>query len=413
MNILLLSAYFPPEVGSAAHLFADIGAELATRGHSVSVITSYPTYNVTIRDLPEKYSKGFRLRESYRGMEVLRVKSLRMPRHVPILRGVDQISTAFLFLLSGFFLRKRFDVILVYSPPLFLGLTAWFMSTLQKSQVVLNVQDLFPQSAVDLGLLKSRVLIKVFEWVERFLYNRVDEVTVHSAGNREHVIRHGGKPGSTCIVPNVVDVDHLRPGSRNGVFRENNNIPSSSFVVSFAGVLGYSQDLDTVIEAARLLDSRANLVFYIVGDGVEKKRLEAKAKGMKNVRFLAMLQKNEYAELLHASDACLVTLRKIVQTPVVPSKILSIMAAGKPVIAGLPLAGDAPKLIEEARCGICVEPENAAALVEAVLGLMSDNELALAFGNNGRAYAETHLSIKSCVALYESIFRKLLDKETK
>ena len=132
-----------------------------------------------------------------------------------------------------------------------------------------------------------------------------------------------------------------------------------------------------------------------------------KAKGMPNVVFLPMLPKEEYAHLLHASDVCLATLRSDVQTPVVPSKILSIMAAGRPVVAALPLGGDAPALITEAQCGLCVEAEDASGLAAAVRSLEKDSDLAATYGKNGRLFAENHLSVGACVDVYEDLFQQL------
>ena len=413
MNILLISAYFPPDVGSASHLFADIGEELVRRQHEVTVLTNYPSYNVDLNTLPARYRTGRGMKEQYEGMTVIRTKPLGMPRHIPWLRGLDQVSSAMQFVLAGLrFGGSKPDVILVYSPPLFYGVTALALRVFTGAKVVLNIQDLFPQSAVDLKLLKNRFLIGLFRTLESSLYRRVDHVTVHSPGNQAHVERHGGRGGRVTVAPNVVDTEAIRPGSRENDFRRRHGISATTVVFSFAGVLGYSQDLDTVIEAARALGSAHNLVVYIVGDGVEKPRLVQKAGGLDNVRFLPMLPKSGYAELLHASDVGLVTLRAAVRTPVVPSKILSLMAAGRAVLAALPLDGDAPRLIGEAECGRCVEPENAPALAEAMVALAKDPAMMAEFGRHGRSYAEHHLTVGASASLYEQIFQTLLREAT-
>ncbi len=413
MNVLLISAFFPPDVGSAAHLFADLGAELVRRGHNVTVLTNYPSYNVDLNNLPARYRIGRRMVENYEGMSVIRTKPLGMPRHIPWLRGLDQVSSAMQFVRAGLLSGgSRPDVILVYSPPLFYGMTALALRALTGGRVVLNVQDLFPQSAVDLKLLKNRLLIGVLRTLESSLYRRVDHITVHSSGNQAYVERHGGNDGRVTVAPNVVDTEAIRPGSRENEFRKRHGIASSTVVFSFAGVLGYSQDLDTVIEAVRLLGGARDLVVYIVGDGVEKARLVKKAAGLDNVRFLSMLPKSAYAELLHASDVGLVTLRAAVRTPVVPSKILSLMAAGRAVLAALPLDGDAPRLIGEAACGRCVEAENAPALAEAMAALAEDPALTAEYGRCGRAFAEQHLTVGASASTYEQIFQTLQIEKT-
>jgi glycosyltransferase involved in cell wall biosynthesis len=409
MKILMLSAYFPPEVGSASHLFYDLGIEFVRRGHEVAVLTGYPTYNVDVGRLPVHYRSGWWMKEIVDGMRVVRIRTIGMPRQIPILRGVGQLTLSMALSFSGLFLESgRFDVILLYSPPLFLALAALFLRPFKKSKVVLNVQDLFPQSAIDLGLLRNNSLIRVFRSIESFAYKRADAVTVHSRGNKEHVLRCGGSPQKTYVVPNLVDTRELTPGHRLNAFREREEIGKEKFVVSFAGVIGLSQDLDTVIDAARILKDETDILFYIVGDGLEKARLMKEAEGMPNLRFLPMLPKKEYAELLHASDACLATLRREVKTPVVPSKILSIMAAGRAVIASLPLEGDAPAIIQEAQSGLCVEPENPAKLSDAIRRMYKDADGTLAYGKNGRRFVEQNFSADVCTGLYEEIFRSIL-----
>jgi colanic acid biosynthesis glycosyl transferase WcaI len=408
MNIMMLTAYFPPEVGSASHLFYELGGEFVRRGHNVTVLTGYPTYNVDVSALPARYKSGLWLKETIEGMHIVRSRSLQMPRHVPILRGIDQVTTSIAFALAAIFLsNSRPDVILIYSPPLFLGITGLALRMIKGARVVLNVQDLFPQSAIDLGVLRSELLISLFRRVEKYLYKGLDAVAVHSGGNREHVMRCGGSPERAYVVHNPVDTKNVVPGNRKNAFRSHYQIRDEEFVVSFAGVIGYSQDLDTVIGAAALMKDVPDVVFYIVGDGVEKPRLMKLAEGMKNVRFLPMLDRNEYLTLLHASDVCLATLRSEVKTPVVPSKILSIMAAGRPLVAGLPLQGDAPIMIQDAQCGICVEPENAAKLAEAIKTIYADPILAMEYSKRGRAFVEEHCSLEGCANAYQSIFNEI------
>jgi glycosyltransferase involved in cell wall biosynthesis len=165
-----------------------------------------------------------------------------------------------------------------------------------------------------------------------------------------------------------------------------------------------------VIDAAKFLEIHRDVLFYIVGEGLGKENLARRAQGMATVRFLPMLPKKQYIELLHASDVCLVTLRKEVRTPVVPSKILSIMAAGRAVVASLPLNGDAAALIREAACGICVEAENAEKMAEAICTLYDRPELLASYGSNGRAYAERHCAVDVSAKRYVDLFKSLTDR---
>jgi len=175
------------------------------------------------------------------------------------------------------------------------------------------------------------------------------------------------------------------------------------FIVSFAGIMGFSQDLETVLESARLLKNQPDIAFLMVGDGVEKPKLEKLARDydLGNVYFLPMQPKDKYPEVLAASDVCLATLRREVRTPVVPSKILSIMAAGRPVLASLPLDGDAPELIAAAQCGISIPPGNPRAMARAILEFYRDAGARERMGVQGREYVVRHFSLQHSAELLE------------
>jgi glycosyltransferase involved in cell wall biosynthesis len=261
------------------------------------------------------------------------------------------------------------------------------------------------------------MIIRAFEALERFICRRADFITVHSAGNKQHILSKGIPESKVSVIPNWVDTAFIRPGERLNGFRHEHGL-GDSFIISFAGVLGYSQDLDVVLEAAGLVNhqpysfARQPVTWLIVGDGVERTRLEEKARAMKlcNVRFLPMQLREKYPEVLSASDVCLVTLHKEVKTPVVPSKILSIMAAGRPVVAAMDLEGDAPKLIVEAGCGICVPPGDAGALADAIMKLYQNRSLCQELGRDGRRYAEKHLLLETAVRKYEELFSKIIGR---
>ena len=271
---------------------------------------------------------------------------------------MDQFVSALFAGMAGVWL-PAFDAALVYSPPLPLALAALALCRARRRPLIVNIQDLFPQSAIDLGLLNNPYLIRIFKGLESFLYRHADLVAVHSEGNRRHVLNAGGKFGKVTVVPNWIDTKAIQPGSRENGLRASLGL-DHHFVVSFAGIMGYSQDLETVLHSARILKDQKDIVFLMVGDGVEKFKLQklARENQLDNVLFLPMQPKDKYPEVLLASDLCLATLRPEVKTPVVPSKILSIMAAGRPVLASLPLDGDAPRLIAEAQCGRAIAPSD-------------------------------------------------------
>lgn len=406
MKILLISAFFPPEVGSAAHLYYELGQALRARGHEITILTGLPRYHV-LGGAREYRERAF-LSETYHGLRVLRVFNLDIPWNIPFLRGVDQFVSALAAGMAGMFVPP-FDVGLVYSPPLPLALAALGLSLVHKRPLVVNIQDLFPQSAIDLGILQNSYLIRVFRLLEALLYRRAARIVVHSQGNRDYILGKGGKPNKIIVIPNWVDTAVVRPSPHRNGLRASLGL-DEHFIISFAGIMGYSQDLETVLLSAEILKGRPEIAFLLVGDGIEKPKLVkiAQDKGLGNAYFLPMQPKEKYLEVLAASDLCLVTLRKEVKTPVIPSKILSIMAAGRPVLAGLPLEGDAPQLISEARCGLCVPPGDPEAMAHTILQLYRDPRLREKMGANGRRYAVQHLSLARCAQRLESQLSQIL-----
>ena len=405
MRILLVSPFFPPEVGSAAHLYYELGQALRGRGHEVTVLTGLPRYHV-VEPHAGGRSRPF-IREKYHGLKVFRVFNLDIPWDRPLLRGVDQMVAAAATLLAGCSLPP-FEVAMVYSPPLPLALAALVFCGLRGRPLVLNVQDLFPQSAIDLGVLSNPYLIQAFRQLEAFLYRHATLITAHSAGNRRYILEAGGDPGKVTVISNWVDTDTIRPFPRHNSLRAALGL-NDCFLVSFAGIFGYSQDLETVLASADRLRDRPDIAFLLVGDGVEKPGLMALARelNLTNVHFLPMQPKDKYPDVLAASDLCLATLRRDVRTPVVPSKILSIMAAGRPVLASLPPDGDAPRLIAEAGCGLCVPPGDADAMAGAIRQLADRPDWCVRLGASGRLYAQRHLSLSRGAEILEGYFQQI------
>ena len=402
MRVLLLTNYFPPEIGGASHLFYELASSLTERGHNVTVVTGFPRYNV--QEVDARYRRKLLLSENIDGIQVLRIRTIPLPKGSRIARGIDHFAVSAMFALRGMFSGLQ-DVILIYSPPLPLGLAAWLVGRLKGIPFVVNVQDLFPQEAIDLGLLTNPILIRIFEAIEAFIYRRADHIAVHSPGNQEHVIARGGYPDRVSVVYNWVDTKRIAPQDKDNEFARTHNL-NGYFVVSYAGTMGWCQDMDTIVRAAYLLKEYKDILFLMVGDGVEKGKAQQQAKelGLSNIKWLPMQPWDVYPQILAASDISMINLNENLRTPVVPSKLLSIMAAGRPVVASLPLDGDAPRIIEEAKAGLCVGPGDPEALAEVLLQLYNQPELCHQYGVNGRRYAETHFSRDVCVGQYEEIF---------
>ncbi len=407
MKILMFTDRFPPEVRSSAHLFHDLARLFQLRGHEVRVITKVPS-KYTAQDA----SGAGRPRNGWDSVEGVAVRRVRW---VPFLNGSRAVRaldhlTLWLAFASASREWPAADIALIYSPPLPLALAGGIYHRWYRTPFVLNVQDLYPQTVVDLGLLRNPVAIKAAERLESTAYRLAKGIVVHSPGNQDFLVQRKRIPAEKVrVVYNWVDLERIRPGVKENGFRQEHGL-TGRFVVSFAGLMGYAQDLTTVIVAAESLQHRPQIVFLLVGEGVREAHWRAlvAARGLRNVLFLPMQPKESYARLLAASDVCLVPLAPELRTPVVPGKLQSIMASGRPVIATLHLGGDAKKIIEQAQCGYALEPGDVRGFCDAVLQLYQDRGLAEHLGADGRTYAERHFSLSACGRAYEQLFEQIL-----
>jgi colanic acid biosynthesis glycosyl transferase WcaI len=406
MHILLVTINYPPEIGGAPHLIHQLALGLQERGHQVTVLTGYPSYNLQV--IPSQYRRGLWMCETLDSICVRRVRIPSLPRTSKVARGVQHFIFG-LWLAALTSLSPRADVALVFSPPLPLPWLVCMVGKIRCMPAVVNIQDLFPRQAVELGMLSNPLLIRLFERMERQMHRLASAITVHSPGNRAHVIQQGGRAERVRVIYNWVNTEHIRPGQRYNGFAHQYGL-EDRFVVSYAGTMGWAQDMGTIIASAAWLRDRPDILFLLVGDGVEKEKAQARSieLGLNNIIWLPMQPWSVYPEILAASDISLINLHPELHTPVVPSKLLSIMAAGRPVVASLPPESDARQIVTEADCGICVEAGDGEALAGAILSLYSDRSRGREMGQRGRAYVEAHFSYQACVSQMETIFKNIM-----
>lgn len=413
MKILLLNTSFPPMARSAAHLFYELGCYFSTQGHQVSVITELPWRRLGSKDISPKYQGvRFRFHEIMDGMQVVRVKGFPFREGSTLGRGINATLVPLTFLLGAKYAPSP-NVILVYSPPLTLGFAAYLFKQFHNIPFVFNVQDIYPQTPIELGLMKNGLFIKFSEWIEKFIYKNTARIVVHSQGNRHYLItRKSLPPEKINVIHNWIDTEVLRPSERLNGFRQQHRL-GNKFVVCYAGTMGYAQDLLPTIEAAHILKSDENVLFLLIGEGIQEPRWkrEVESLGLKNVRFLPLQAKSIYPSIIAASDIGIVPLTQNLHTPVVPGKLLDFMAGARPVIATANLDGDTAKIIREADCGHVFPPQGGRQVADAILELYHNPELAKRLGTNGRIFAESHFSLKISGGQYEELFRQLLDNK--
>lgn len=404
MNVLLISDAYPPEIRSASVLMSELATGLRDRGHNVSVLTCYPQYNLSPVDRERFADRKANFDVIEDGVRVLRAPVNDIHNCGPIRRGISFLKLPVIINRAS---RGLTDIqaIIHYSPPLTLGLAAARIKKRFNASYIMNVQDLFPQNAIDLGVLRNKPAIRFFRYVESYCYRHADLITCHSTGNAEYLKRHLPDGKEIEVVHNWVEPSDYAIAA-SPVPRKKMNL-GGKFVVFFAGVMGYAQDLGTVVQAARRLQEHDDIAFLLVGDGVEKDKLLAQAKGLDNIHFHPFISTKEYPAWLGSTDVGLVTLRPSMKTPVVPSKILGYMAAGKPWIASVNAESDANSIAREGNCGLLCKPGDPEDMAQAVLLLARDRELAGKLGSNGRKYCCEHFSKSRCLDEYQRILSGL------
>lgn len=386
MHTLLIHQAFciPGEAGGTRHF--ELAKHAVADGQRFTVIASrvsYLTGKVVDQQVESEWDN--------QGVNVIRVYS---PQRV--YRGFAWRIWSFLvFTLSALWgaLRVRdVDVVMGTTPPIFQTVSSWLVARLRRVPFLLEVRDLWPEFAVDMGLLRNRLLIRLARWFELWLYRRADHIVVNSPAYRDYIVKKGVPAEKITLIPNGVDTSMFDPTAMGAQIRAKWAAPGQ-FVVTYAGALGIANDIPTILRAARRLKNRKDIVFWIVGDGAERPRLEALASewGLDNVRFTGPQPKAMMKDVLAASDACVATLLNIPMfRTTYPNKVFDYMAAGRPVV--LAIDGVIRDVVEAAGGGLFVPPGDDEKLAEAILDLHADPEKASRMGKLGRRYVTEHFS---------------------
>ena len=252
-------------------------------------------------------------------------------------------------------------------------------------------------------MLRNRAAIGLARALERFLYRRAAAVFVASEGFRVNLLAKGVPDAKLAVVPNWTDTRAIGAGALPGEFRPKHGIAKDDFLILHTGNLGAKQKLDNVLDAAAMLREDASTVFCLVGGGAEKQRLQeiAVRRGLANVRFLPLEPKELLPDMLAAADVLLVNQSAQIVDMVVPSKLVTYMAAGRAVVAAVDAASEAACAIGRARCGLVVPPENPAALAAAIISLKANRGVAAQLGRDGRRFAELHFDRALLLARFE------------
>ena len=388
LRVTFLTHYFPPEVGPAQTRLHELAKRLIAAGETVTVVTGFPNYPAG-EIFPGYRGKRF-MEDTFDGIRVLRTWVFATRSRGFIGRLLNYYSFPMFSLLA---VRKLgpTDIIYVQSPPLFTGLAALWFSRLKRAPYIFNVSDIWPQSAVELGMLRNRFAIRLAEMLERHIYRRATRITVATPGILERLAVRGVPREKIFLLTNGVDTAAYNVSSPDRDLAKRLGLDGHK-VFMYAGLHGLAQGLDVILEAAKLTRN-PDVLYVFVGDGADKPALVAKAEaeGISNVRFLPIQPTSTLPAVLNLAYATVIPLRRLdLFKAALPSKLFDSMAASRPIVA--PLWGEAAALVEAAACGLVVEPEDARGVQEAVEKLAADPALAQRLGEQGRRYVVEHFN---------------------
>jgi len=402
MRILLITQWFDPEPTFKGLVFAK---ELVRQGNEVEVITGFPNYP------GGKLYPGYKLsliqREVIDGVRLVRLPLYPSHDKSKARRILNYISFFISCIAYGVFFSRKADVIYAYHPPLTVGLAAWVIKIFRRAPVVYDIQDLWPDSLSSTGMVKNPKVLTVINYLCLWLYKQVDKITVLSPGFKELLSERGVATDKIEVVYNWADENSIMLQQTS--FTE--GFPSGDkFKILFAGNMGVAQDLSVILDAAVILaKTLPDVVFILLGSGVECESLKSKAKNMSltNVIFLPPVPMEQVGHYLQAADILLVHLKNDPLFKItIPSKTQAYMAAGRPILMGV--NGDAAELVRSANCGVAFQPSDVNALCRAINELSQLNQSVLdRMGASGRKHYADYLSLQVGTQKFLNIFKNV------
>ena len=411
MRLLVITPHLQPDTAPTGVVVSAIVDRLGDLGHDVHVVASLPWY------ADHRIADGWRGRPFRRGNHgdatVVRLHPFPSDKANLVARALGFVGFTGLATLAGLAARGPFDGVVAVSPPLTLGLAGWLVARRHRCPLVFNVQDVFPDVAVQVGAITSPLAIRFFRALERFTYRRSDAVTVLSddlAANVAAKLEPAGLFEDTPsvagpqvrVIPNFVDTEAIRPADRDTAYRAEHGLGDRT-VVMYAGNLGHSQSLDLLVGAARRHRHRDDVAYVANGGGVRADELREAAADLPNLTVVGYQPAERVPEVLVTADVHVVLLRAGLGASSVPSKTYSALAAGRPLVASVDEGTEAARVLDEAGAGLAVPPDDLDAFVSAVERLVDDPELRATMGAAGRRWAERWRSPTSVAAAYADL----------
>jgi glycosyltransferase involved in cell wall biosynthesis len=388
VKLLLITQYFPPEVGAPQNRLSELALRLIKEGVEITVLTAMPNYPQM--EIHKEYIGKKYFQENIEGCSIHRT-AIYVSKSKSI---AARLRNYFSFVWSSYKygirkLDQNYDAVFCESPPLFLGISAYLIAKRKKAKFIFNVSDLWPESAEKLGLVKNKIFLKLATILEEFLYKKADLITGQTKGITSNISSRFPNKNIHWL-PNGVDLNFYNPKNFSDKWRIENNFKKEDVLFFYGGIIGHAQGLEIIIHAANELKNNSNIIFILLGSGPEKENLiSLKNKlNLKNIVFMDAVSKSEMPSIISAVDCSIIPLKKLdLFLGAIPSKIFECLSMETPILLGVD--GEAKGLfIDKAEAGIYFEPENIQALKQGVLNLAKNSELRKKLGQNGRTYVD-------------------------
>lgn len=392
MKILLIHQYFLEDDDPGGSRFNEMTRQWTGQGHEVTVLAGMVHY-VKSQKLPEYKGKYF-VKKMQGHVTVWRCHVSESYNVNFLGRLWGYFSFVFSSIWAGLFKAKGpFDMILVTSPPLFVGITSYALSRLKRIPFVFEIRDLWPESAIDTGVVTNKMIIQFAYWFESFIYRKAKLINVLTPAFRMKLIQQKGVPVDKIIfIPNAADFslsDDLLSSFDAGEFRRQHDL-DQFFVITYVGAHGVANHLIQLLDVAELLCD-TTVLFQLIGDGMQKPMLkeEAMKRGLTNVRFLDSVPKAQVFKYILASDMGTSVLKRVDTFKTIYSnKTFDYMACKKPIL--LLIDGVSRELVEEAQCGLFAEPERPEDIEAKIRWCLNHPDQVKTMGLNGYQYAKDH-----------------------
>ena len=386
MRVIVWGINYAPEFTGIAPHSVELCEFLGGLGHEVEMVTSFPYYP-TWQKRPEDRGRLYRT-DLINGVHVHRSWHFVPGRVSAIKRILHEGSFVFTSTWRALTFPRP-DVYVVVSPPLLLGVAAWFVGKVKGAPFVFHVQDMQPDAAVGLGMLKAGWFTRALYGLEAFAYRHAARVSGITRGMLKIFADKGVPESKLVYFPNAIDLKSDAPAPERGEFRKRHGFAPDEFLAVYAGNLGVKQGLDVLLETAPLLRGQ-RIRFLICGDGAQREALAARAREMKlpNFSILPLQAGRDYRALLVDADLCFITQQAGAGNSFFPSKLLGLLAESKPVVTVAAPECELALSLAEGGFGVNVPPGHPKELAELLDALANDPPRLAGFGAAGRRYVE-------------------------